>query len=76
MQLLGCNKGKALRQIKPHLMAEYAQRPRARPVLLLNPMVENMLHERVIGVHYALLMARLGAGAIENRLASPFSSKV
>ena len=62
MQLLGRDQRKALRQIKPHLMAEYAQRPRARPVLLLNPMVENMLHESVIGVHYAFAYGAAGRG--------------
>src|SRR5690606_24755303 len=51
MQLFGCAQRKSFTQIKPHLMAEDADRPRTRPVRLLDAIVKNMLKEIEVLLH-------------------------
>lgn len=76
MQLLRRDEGKAFRQVKPHLVTKHAQRAGSRPVHLFDTLVENALHEVVIGAHRVTLMARLWLGAIENRVRGPFSREL
>ncbi len=68
MQLLGGDKGEALPQIEPHLMAENRDRARAGPVILAHALAENAAHKLVILLHGPEVNASLaGAEADSSR---------
>ncbi len=63
VQLLGRDQREALRQIEPHLVAEYGQRAGAGAVVLLRTVGEYPLHQLVILVH----SADIGLGAARDK---------
>src|SRR5262249_59437945 len=57
-QLLGGGKRKPARQVETHLMAEYRKRAGAGPIVLLDAIGEDPLHEVVRLAHACLPQAR------------------
>ncbi len=51
MAFLGGDKGKAFRQVKAHLIAEYAARAGSGAVFLVSAVLQHMLHEVEILFH-------------------------
>ena len=54
MELFGGDQGKALLQIKTHLVAEYAERTGTRPVLFFDPVLAHMTHQSEVLLHARL----------------------
>lgn len=63
MQLFGGEHWKALRQIKPHLMAKNRQRANTSAVCRLHPIINDSLHKIEIGTHNRHGVAREQRGA-------------
>ena len=54
MELLGSDQGKALLQIKTHLVAKNAKRTCPRPVLFFDPVLAHMTHQSEVLLHARL----------------------